>query len=37
MNTVTVSAPVDNGNKRTVIDLSSTGVRKFYRIEITKP
>lgn len=36
-NTVTVSAPVDNGTQRTVIDTSSNGARKFYRIEITKP
>ena len=31
------SAPGDNGPERTITDLSASGTRKFYRIEITKP
>jgi hypothetical protein len=31
------AAPTDNGQERTITDLSATGVMKFYRVEITKP
>ena len=31
------SAPSDNGQERTITDLSANGATKFYRIEITKP
>ena len=34
---VAVSAPTDNGPQRTVTDTSSSGAKKFYHIEITKP
>ncbi|MBL9132911.1 MAG: hypothetical protein JNG86_17010, partial [Verrucomicrobiaceae bacterium] len=27
----------DNGNTRTITDLSATGARKFYHVEISKP
>ena len=27
----------DNGQERTVTDLSATGAKKFYQVEITKP
>ena len=27
----------DNGHERTVTDLSATGAKKFYQVEITKP
>jgi hypothetical protein len=30
------SAPSDNGQQRTITDLSATGTPKFYRVEITK-
>jgi hypothetical protein len=31
------SAPSDNGQERTIADLSAGGPEKFYRVEITKP
>lgn len=31
------SAPSDSGQERTITDLSASGARKFYRVEITKP
>ncbi len=31
------SAPSDNGQQRTITDLSAGGATKFYRVEITKP
>jgi hypothetical protein len=31
------SAPTDNGQERTITDLSATGATKFYQVEITKP
>jgi hypothetical protein len=31
------SAPIDNGQERTITDLSATGSARFYRVEITKP
>jgi hypothetical protein len=31
------SAPTDNGQERTIIDLSASGAAKFYQVEISKP
>ncbi len=31
------SAPTDDGNERSIIDLDASGTTKFYQVEITKP
>jgi hypothetical protein len=35
--TLTGTTPGDAGAQRTVTDLNSTGVKKFYQVKITKP
>ena len=34
---INASAPGDNGTARTITDLSASGAKKFYHVEITKP
>ena len=34
---INASAPSDNGQERTITDLSATGAAKFYHVEIAKP